>query len=299
MYKKHVVEEKKLALTYYSKQTIKCPVCDAEIPREELLSGSGRLVAGNLTDELRRLYTPSQKYGVVYPLVYSLGVCPKCKLSLFWGDFEHFDPNLREQFLDTIDERNNKVEEVFPYADFTRNRTLLEGCASYYHALLCYEKMNPLKNSTTMKRAILTLRLAWMTSDLHEICNDRNFDFMAAQFYKKALFFYTEAMRKESNGEERVAYVTNFGPDLDKNYGFDGVVYLCALLEYKFGPKNDPDRLAHLDAHKRSLARMFGLGKSSKNKPGPLLEHARNLYDKLTAELKAANMPETEDEDEE
>jgi hypothetical protein len=30
---------------------------------------------------------------------------------------------------------------------------------------------------------------------------------------------------------------------------------------------------------------MFGLGKSSKNKPGPLLEHARNLYDLIVAAL--------------
>ena len=37
--------------------------------------------------------------------------------------------------------------------------------------------------------------------------------------------------------------------------------------------------------HKIALAKMFGLGKSSKSKPGPILEHARNLYDALKVEL--------------
>jgi hypothetical protein len=78
----------------------------------------------------------------------------------------------------------------------------------------------------------------------------------------------------------------SFGPDVDKNYGFDGVLYLAALLELKFGSKNDPvKRKEHLTYHRRSLAKMFGLGKSSKNKPGPLLEHARNLYDLIVAAL--------------
>ena len=40
---------------------------------------------------------------------------------------------------------------------------------------------------------------------------------------------------------------------------------------------------------KSSIARIFGLGKSSKAKPGPLLEHSRNLYDTLAKELKEAH----------
>ena len=105
-------------------------------------------------------------------------------------------------------------------------------------------------------------------------------------------------VRKESNGEERIGNIGSYGPDLDKNYGFDGCVYLTALLYYKYGPKDNQEaRLKALDEHKRALARMFGLGKSSKAKPGPLLEHSRDLYDKLTAELKAANAL-NEDDDE-
>ena len=41
-----------------------------------------------------------------------------------------------------------------------------------------------------------------------------------------------------------------------------------------------------LSAAKRTIARMFGLGKRSKSKPGPLLEKARDLYDALKEELR-------------
>ena len=67
----------------------------------------------------------------------------------------------------------------------------------------------------------------------------------------------------------------------------NGVVYLSGLLEYKYGQTDDIQlRLKKLSESKTAIARIFGLGKSSKNKPGPLLEHARELYDNLTKELK-------------
>ena len=290
MYKKHVVESKTLQLTYFSKQKISCLACGTNFLREELLSGSGRLLAGELTDELRRTYIPSQKYGAVYPLIYSIGVCPQCFLALFWNDFSIIDKTLAEQLCETSQERHDIVHEIFPYFDFTHNRTLIDGAAANYLALLCYEKLPNTKYSTTMRRAMLTLRLAWISSDLHALCPERNFDYVSSVFYQKAMFFYNEAVRKESNGEERIGNIGSYGPDLDKNYGFDGCVYLTALLYYKYGQnENIEQRIKLLDEHKRALARMFGLGKSSKEKPCPLLEHSRDLYDKLTAELKAAN----------
>ena len=80
--------------------------------------------------------------------------------------------------------------------------------------------------------------------------------------------------------------ISNFGPDIDKNYGWDGLIYLCGLLEYKYGQKKDPElRLKKLEEYKTAIARIFGFGKSTKSKPGPLLEHSRNLYDNLSKEL--------------
>ena len=91
-----------------------------------------------------------------------------------------------------------------------------------------------------------------------------------------------------------------FGPDIDKNYGYDGVIYLSGLLEYKYGQRDDiPARLKKLDENKRAIARIFGLGKSTKEKPGPLLEHSRNLYDNLTKELKEASEIDFIDDDHE
>ena len=59
-----------------------------------------------------------------------------------------------------------------------------------------------------------------------------------------------------------------------------------------------PLRYKKLAAAKRAIARGFGLGKSSKAKPGPLLENARNLYDKITDLIKDANTIDFGDDDE-
>ena len=64
--------------TYFSKQKITCPLCGADVVREDLRTGSGRIIAGNLTDELRRHYEPSKKSGIVYPFLYSVEICPEC-----------------------------------------------------------------------------------------------------------------------------------------------------------------------------------------------------------------------------
>ena len=48
---------------------------------------------------------------------------------------------------------------------------------------------------------------------------------------------------------------------------------------------NAEARIEALQNSKRTIAKMFGLGKSTKSKPGPLLENARALYDNLKKEL--------------
>jgi len=69
------------------------------------------------------------------------------------------------------------------------------------------------------------------------------------------------------------------------------VIYISGLLEYKYGQKQNKElRLKKLEEFKKSIARIFGLGKSSKEKPGPLLELAKNLYDKIGKELSSNNI---------
>lgn len=288
---------KKPKISYWSKNRCHCPVCQNNFEREEMLSGSGRMIAGELTDELHRVFEPSAKYGQIYPVIYSIGACPKCHTALFWSDFEEIQDNNSLNAL-LADSKNRKeiVNNMFPYYELTRERNLLDGAAMYYLALLSYEKVD-LSYAPTIKRAIISLRLAWICRDLQKIVPEHNYDYAAEVFYRKAQFFYEQTLINETQRIETIAKITNFGPDIDKNYGYDGVIYLNSLLEYKYGQKEDMQmRYKKLDANKRSIARIFGLGKSSKSKPGPLLEKSRDLYDKLTATLNEANVISVDDE---
>ena len=288
---------KKPKISYWSKNRCHCPVCQNNFEREEMLSGSGRMIAGELTDELHRVFEPSAKYGQIYPVIYSIGACPKCHTALFWSDFEEIQDNNSLNAL-LADSKNRKeiVNNMFPYYELTRERNLLDGAAMYYLALLSYEEVD-LSYAPTTKRAIISLRLAWICRDLQKIVPEHNYDYAAEVFYRKAQFFYEQTLINETQRIETIAKITNFGPDIDKNYGYDGVIYLNSLLEYKYGQKEDMQmRYKKLDANKRSIARIFGLGKSSKSKPGPLLEKSRDLYDKLTATLNEANVISVDDE---
>ncbi|NLM01467.1 MAG: DUF2225 domain-containing protein [Treponema sp.] len=282
--------EKLLATTFYSKQKQKCPVCKTEFEKEELLSGGGRLIAGPLTDELRRTYEPSAKYGKIYPQIYAIAACPKCHCAMLWSDLNFLDnKETINNLLNDEEKRKKSVAEVFPHYNFSRNRTLLDGAAAYYHALLCYEKF-PTNMSPTIKKAQICLRLAWLCNDINTESPHRGYDYIAQVFYRKAMFFYQESLILEMKHIETLSALTNLGPDTDKNYGYDGLIYLCGLLEYKYGQHEDKNlRFKKLDEYKRAIARSFGLGKTSKNKPGPLLEHSRELYDNINNEIKDAH----------
>ena len=292
--------KKKGAISYWSKEKCLCPACQKSFEKEEMLSGNGRMNAGDLTDELHRNFIPTERFGEIFPIIYKIGACPECHTALFWDDFHQIDD---QESLDAIasssKERQNAVFQIFPHYDLTRQRTLYDGAAMHYLALLCYSKVSA-KYAPTAKCAILSLRLAWLCKDLNRIIPGYNYDYVSEVFYRKALFYYQQTLIKETTGEESVGTIANLGPDIDKNYGYDGIIYLCGLLEYKYGQKEDmPLRGKKLDEYKRSIARIFGLGKSSKNKPSALLEHARALYDALSKELSANNIFSDDDEEEE
>ena len=288
--------EKAPSITYYSKDQTECPICNARFKREELMSGGGRMIAGTLTDELRRLYEPSAKYGEIFPLVYTITVCPKCHYAAFPQDFCILDKESLNRIYEKMQTRFTSVKRLFSHLNFTSTRTLNEGAASYYLAILCYEGVD-VKYSPTIKQGVCALRAAWLFSELGEKYPEENYTYVADLFYRKALFFYRHAVELETSGKEMIANLKSFGPDIDKNYGYDGVLYLAALLEYKYGSRQDPQKRQELLVyHRRTLAKLFGLGKSSKNKPGPLLEHARSLYDTIVAEI---NDDDDDDDDDE
>lgn len=278
--------DKKVGISFWSKDKCMCPVCKKPFEKEIMRSGNGRMIAGNLTEELHRNFEPSAKYGRIYPLIYEIGACPNCYAAFFWNDFsEKMDPEDLDKVLQNFDKRKAACETVFPYFNLKKERTLYDGVAMYYLALMTYDCMGAYI-IPTMKQAILSIRLAWLCKELNQRCDGHNFDYMAQSFYSKALFFYQQAVYNETAKIEKSSNLANMGPDMDKNYGWDGVIYLCGLLEYKYGQKDDIQlRLKKLAESKTAIARIFGLGKSSKSKPGPLLEHARNLYDNLSKEV--------------
>lgn len=284
-------DAKKPAISYWAKEKCKCPVCKKEFDQEVMHQGGGRMIAGRLTDELHRNFEPSKKFGRVYPLIYDIGACPNCYAAFFWKDFTDIkDPESLDRIMQDEDRRKAAVQNIFPYYDLKKERTLFDGCAMYFLALLTYDKVD-IGYAPTFKRGMLSLRLAWLCNDLNRVCPDHNYDYVAQLFYRKALFFYQQTLINETGRIESIEPISNFGPDMDKNYGYDGVIYLNGLLEYKYGNKDDEEvHLKKLDEAKRSIARIFGLGKSSKNKPGPLLEVARDLYDKLAAILSSNNI---------
>ncbi|MBI9102979.1 MAG: DUF2225 domain-containing protein [Spirochaetales bacterium] len=275
-------------LTFLSKNKIKCPVCEAKFSREELFTGRGRLIAGDLTNELRRLYEPSQKYGEVFPLIYTLDVCPECYYASFQSDFTGIPADTASQLFEHKNERMESITKLVGELDFNNPRSLREGAASYYLAMHSYEYF-PSSFSPAVKQGLCTLRAAWLFNDLHAKFPSDNYDYVARIFYRKAAFFYTQSVENESSGKESVAEVPHLGPDLDKNYGYDGILYLSALLEYKYGSKENLElRRESLSTAKRTVARIFGMGKASKNKPAALLNNSKDLHDQLTKELAEA-----------
>jgi uncharacterized protein (DUF2225 family) len=278
-------EERELKISFQSKEEVFCPVCDFGFRREELLSGSGRLIAGAITDELHRLYEPSVKYGEIYPLAYQATVCPECWFASMDKDFLDLPKKSHSAVMGDKNNRIADTKSVFPRLNFHNPRGLVEGAASQYLALRCYD-FYPKEFSPTIKQGLAALRAGWLLEEMDKKYPGQHYDWLALLFKKKAQFFYNEAIIREQTGKETLSAMKAFGPDTDKNYAYEGVLYLSALLKLKYGPSDDPARrAASLGEAKRTIAKIFGLGRSSKSKPGPLLEHARNLYDNINKEL--------------
>ncbi|MDR3303506.1 MAG: DUF2225 domain-containing protein [Treponema sp.] len=284
-----MVEEHELKVSFFSKNKITCPLCSAVFHREELLSGSGRLIAGNITDELHRLYEPSVKYGDVYPLVYQATVCPECWYASMEKDFIELPEAAVPKGQSDQEKRKSETRLIFPTVDFHKARSLISGTAAQYLVSRCYDYF-PVAFSPTIKQGIASLRTGWLLDELAKKHPDEQYDWLAKLFKRKAQFFYTEALEHEQDDSEPFSGLKSSGPDTDKNYGYEGIVYLATLLTYKYGPTDNAElRVSALSGAKTNIAKIFGMGKSSKSKPTPLLEHVRNLYTNINEELHATD----------
>jgi len=278
-------EEKELKVSFFSKNPYICPACSAKFHKEELLSGGGRMIAGSLTEELHRLYEPSVKYGEVYPLAYNSVVCPECWFASTDTDF----PLLPDFKVETVnaDQNRRKADTllIFPDVDFSQPRGLKEAAASQYLTVRCYDFYTK-HNSPTIKQGIASLRTAWFLDELNRKFPKQHYDWLATLFRKKAQYFYTEALDREQKQVETMSAMKSFGPDIDKNYSYEGMLYICAYLRYKYGPaEGSEERRASLEEARRTIAKLFGMGRKSKEKPGAFLDLARKVYNAINEEL--------------
>jgi len=273
-------------ISFFAKNKTECPVCGAGFYRENLLSGGGRMNAGELTLEMHRLYEPTQKYGKVYPLLYPVTVCPDCYTAAYEKDFLEIDRPTVTLLQSSFEDRKGSVNKLFPSIDFTLNRGLKEGIASYILAMISYDSFKA-DFTPTFKQAMSTLRAAWLCRHLEEEQPGENYDYLARIFYRKASFFYRQVVENEQTGKESVEGVGNFGPDIDNNYGYDGVMYLTGLLEFYYGSREDMEkRVEKLKNSMTVVSRIVGMRKSSKSKPSTLVENAIELHGKIKEEIK-------------
>jgi len=278
-------EDKELKVSFISKKEYECPACEFVFHKEELLSGGGRLIAGALTEELHRLYEPSNRYGDIYPLIYQAVVCPKCWFASMEADFPLLPDEKFGQAVDDEDRRKADTLLIFPDADFTMPRGLMEGAASYYLVMRCYDFFDK-TISPTVKQGLAAIRTAWLLDEIDKKNPNQHYDWLAVLFRRKARYFYTEALAREEKRVETMSAMKAFGPDTDRNYGYEGMLYLCAYLQYKYGPsQTQAERKATLETARRTIAKLFGLGKSSKDKPGAFLDLAREVYEQINKEL--------------
>ena len=274
-----------IKITFYSKKEYFCPVCDTLFHKEELYSGRGRLIAGALTKELHQLYEPSAKYGEIFPVVYLSLVCPECWFAAMDDDFNALPATGKKKAMDDREKRMKDTSLIFPNLDFREHRTLMEGAASQYLTLRCYDYYNK-ETSPTIKQGLASLRCAWLLDDLHQKYPDQHYDWLAQLSRKKAEYLYNEALAREQSTTETLSGMKAFGPDTGRGYGYEGMLYLCAYLRYHYGTShNAEERKTALEDARRTISKLFGMGKSSRDKPGAFLDIARSLYDTINKEL--------------
>ena len=273
-------------ISYRHKDYTVCPVCSNEFQREEMLTGGGRLIAGKLTDELRRMYDKNEKHGKIYPLAYLVTVCPKCLYAAYPRDVDKLTSDEISKLANCSDARMNSLRKYFGDASFENDRDLLLGAASYLLAVDCYGYRGS-SVAPTIKKAISSIRAAWLFNDLSKESGNNMYKKFSDFFYLKAYKFYHQIIDLLQKGKENLEDAGHLGPDSDKNWGYDGILYMCAVLTIKFGSheKDLKKRIQNFEVTRIYLSKLFGSGKSSKSKPGHLIEMIRDLYDKINEML--------------
>ena len=124
-----------------------------------------------------------------------------------------------------------------------------------------------------------------------EETSDETYKKISLFFYRKAFEYYVKVVDLLQTGGEPADAAGNMGPDTDKNWGYEGILYITAVLTVKIGSREKEltKRIENFERCKRYLSRLFGIGKTSKSKPGELLDKTRDLYDKINEMLEIWN----------
>ncbi len=287
-----IVRGKNTKISFFEKNPRKCPFCLTEFYHESLLTGNSRIIAGPLRNDLRRIYEKSSKYGKVYPLIYVVTVCPKCLYAAFSEDFSLADISRADHALSEQYNRRKYVEDFFGTdIDFTKNRDLVSGAASYFLAISGYY-WHTKDVFPTLKKALSSLRLSWTLEDLAAEMPSENYDRLIPFFQYKASELYTKSIDIMQTGEELHDKLKSFGPDIDNNFGYEGMLYMgaCLALSASVFMPDKAVKLSVLEDAKTKISRIFGSGKSSKAKPGPLLDKIRELHVSITDEVETLKL---------
>lgn len=271
--------EKQMKVTYREKKARHCPICEKDFYHEKLLSGRGRLIAGKLRPDLRRLYEESKKFGKVYPLIYTVVVCPRCYYATFEDDFNLIDGAMISGANEETEQRIRYTKAMFgSNIDFNEERNLITGAASYFLAISSYV-YHKKEVAPTFKKALASIRGSWVVEDLAEEFPNEGYEDIAIFFKNKAKNYYKLVIDFMQSGKEKFDGIS-FGPDVDKNFGYEGTLYLSSYLCAKMAfLVEDPEKRAkELIEAKRRVAKIFGTGKSSKAKPSEFLDFARDVY---------------------
>ena len=287
-------------VSFRAKTESKCPVCGTMHAKEELMSGSGRLIAGNLTGELRRLYEPSKKWGKIYPLAYAVQVCPKCLYAAYPKDFSNANAEEVKGLKATIQHRQKLIQTLFGALNFNEDRQLVLGVASFLLAVDCYH-LRSAEIAPTIKKAVSCMRAAWLLDDLFQDAPYRPYDKVKDFYYMEASKAYRATVEASGTSDaepdaEAVGFAS--GPDLDKNFGFIGIQFLYGLLTHKYidqlAPEKNKVRLKVLTDAKRAISKVYGGGKATKEKPQAMIDIAKDAHDamgEMIGELEAELNP--------
>ncbi|BBM89908.1 hypothetical protein COTS27_01625 [Spirochaetota bacterium] len=275
--------------SFFHNDPITCPVCSHKFKREVMRFGHGRLITTDTDDELKQNYKFSKKFGAIYPYIYNVLVCPECWFATLVEDFSKKDFYDYANLKTDTRFRIRKARELFPQAEFDVNRTLETGLLGYFLAMICYTYCND-SNFAHGKKSIAAIRASWCAGELHHLHPESSYDIL------KQYFRYTSYLESSNHlatlyadkSKQRIS-IELYGPDVNKDMGFDGFLYLSSYLNLEFLILEPSliEQYKRLEKISYTLSKVFGLGKTSQQKPSILTNKARDLYENTKLKIDA------------